>query len=257
MKTTFVKKKKSKNKPLNWLSNLTLAGQSYTSLISVLGGVSIYVGWTYCTSYFNTVDASWIINYIGVITMIKMSAQVTVPILMLALMFYSFIAKSNNKKIALYKIDKYMMYAIVLCSLLFSIMKFIFGKDIFLIFQYSLIFFVAAFSSSAILRIMIDVGSKDYSWGKVGELALDSTLIFSFLVGPSFQASIKASSDMDHLKSNLPIVYSELLPADRSWRLLTTLDNAYVLVSLAENSKDRLFKVLNVKEPLTITASRR
>ncbi|MGK5004096.1 hypothetical protein [Janthinobacterium sp. LB2P70] len=251
----FKKIIKKKVEPGNWFSKLTLAAQSYTSIVSVLGGVSIYIGWTYCNSYFSTMDASWVVSSIGVITMIKMSAQVIVPILMILLVLYTFMAHSNDKRKVLFKIDKYSVICLLLWIFIFSILVFVFDRDLGFIFQYGISFFIYVVSSSAILGLMVDVGSKDYSWEKLRENLVNGVLMLVFLVGPSYQASLKARSDMDIVESALPVVKSELLPKDIKWRLLTTLDSTYVLVALAQHPKDRIFRVLNVKEPLTINSA--
>jgi hypothetical protein len=229
---------------------LPKAGAAILAL-TILGYIG---GWRYATAYYGEIGAGWFTRFLSPGQLLFESAG-----LVSGIAFAAFFALRNwmIEAWSLNGISRWALRLTVVAALAYASQEILeivhlgaWATGVTVLAELCLSFGIGL----SICELVGSFRAGQSRWEQRQILVAIGIVSFGLWFGPNMSGTARANLDIDSVASTLPHVSGEGL--DSTWRIVAIIDGRALAVRLATQSKDRIFRVINVTDPITIDYSR-
>lgn len=116
-------------------------------------------------------------------------------------------------------------------------------------------YLIAVSAGFTVGEMIAHFAERGSTWDTHSFWLLYFLILVGFMQAPRVLGTATAQLDGDYKSSRLPVVTLASPQPGREWRLVRTLDGSFLVVSLAAQSQDRVFRVLDANEITEIHSS--
>ena len=237
---------------------------SITGLLPKLGGLAaglsalaMFFGWKEASTYYSELGAPWVTGMLSTSKLIQFSASQISAIGGFALLSIYFITQNAVTERSLRRWGLIALapgILLLICGLLPSNWFNFSPKAIFFCLT-GASFLMATSAGITIGELIASLSNKKMVWSQYHFFLVHWVIAYGLLVSTDINARATAEFNGNLKNSKLPIVSLVTPITGKEWRLVTDIDNSFLVVSLAEKKEERVFRILNASEISSIKST--
>lgn len=227
-------------------------------LATGLSALALFFGWKEASIYYSELGASWVTGMLSTSKLIQFSSEQISAIGIFALISIYLITQQAATEKSLRKWSLIILFPALLIFIIKLLPSswFNFSPTTNYLMITGAAFLMSIAAGLTIGELIAGLSEKKMIWSKYHFFLLQWIIMYGVLFSAGINARATAEMNGDIKNSKLPIVSLVVPIVGKEWRLVTNLDNSFLVVSLAETREERVFRILSASEISSIKSTR-